>query len=339
MGTPERLLSRSSGGGTGMDRAEMVTKGSGGGACGVCGGRTYLIERQGDRAHARVCQCSVECKVCGGRGHLLVEQEATFSKKVGPRKYEVLAPCACTLRSRRVARFNEVGMPGVVAHATFENYRPIDDAHNQPKTVAQHFAYHYDKKGPNKGFILSGPVGTGKTHLLGATLAHLVLEVGVQARYVEISLLYSTIRRGFQEGKSGGEIIGPLSQVEVLAIDELGKGRGSQFELETMDELIARRYNANRTTLFATNYSLEPERKLARTANGHHSTDDLKNVLRAEELLRERVGERIYSRLCEMCTFVELPKDTPDHRRARQQGELRGHHAPAKMRGSHRGSA
>ncbi len=113
--------------------------------------------------------------------------------------------------------------------------------------------------------MLSGPVGTGKTHLLAATLAHLVLEVGVQARYVEISLLYATIRRGFQEGKSGGEIIGPLSEVEVLAIDELGKGRGSPFEMETMDELIARRYNAHRTTLFATNYSLESERK-----NGAH---------------------------------------------------------------------
>ena len=32
----------------------------------------------------------------------------------------------------------------------------------------------------------------------------------------------------------GGEIIGPLSDVEVLAIDELGKGRGSPFEMETL---------------------------------------------------------------------------------------------------------
>jgi DNA replication protein DnaC len=138
---------------------------------------------------------------------------------------------------------------------------------------------------------------------------------------VEISLLYATIRRGFQEGKSGGEIIGPLSDVEVLAIDELGKGRGSQFEMETLDELIARRYNANRTTLFATNYSLEPERRSVRTAapGGYVSTEDAKNTVRETELLRERVGERIYSRLCEMCTFVELPKGTPDQRRMRQE--------------------
>ncbi len=305
-----------------MDRADMGNQGSGVG-CGVCGGRTYVIERQGDRAQARTCACSMACAVCGGRGHVLVEQEATFSKKVGARKYEVLAPCACMLRTRRVARYNEVGLPGVVAHASFNNFRPAKSEQDRARSVAMYFAHHYDKAGGNKGFVLSGPVGTGKTHLLAATLAHLVLEVGAHARYVEISLLYATIRRGFQEGKSGGEIIGPLSEVEVLAIDELGKGRGSAFELETLDELIARRYNANRTTLFATNYSLEPERKSSRTVSGYHSTEDARAVLRDAELLRERVGERIYSRLCEMCTFVELPKDTPDRRRTRQEMESR----------------
>ncbi len=333
MGIPERLPSRSSGGGTAMDRANMGTKGSGG-ACGVCGGRTYLIERHGDRAHARICECSVECKVCGGRGHILVEQEATFSKKVGARKYDVLVPCSCTLRIRRVARYNQVGLPGVVAHSTFDNYIPAKTQQDRARNAAMHFAHHYDKAGGNKGFVLSGPVGTGKTHLLAATLAHLVLEVGVEARYVEISLLYATIRRGFQEGKSGGEIIGPLSEVEVLAIDELGKGRGSQFEMETLDELIARRYNAHRTTLFATNYSLAYERKNVRTVTGYHATEDTKTALREAELLRERVGERIYSRLCEMCSFVELPKDTPDRRHARQEMESRTQPPPAGMRAS-----
>jgi DNA replication protein DnaC len=159
--------------------------------------------------------------------------------------------------------------------------------------------------------------------------------VGLEARYVEISLLYATIRRGFQEGKSGGEIIGPLSDVEVLAIDEMGKGRGSQFEMETLDELIARRYNAGRTTLFATNYSLEPERKSVRSAapSGYRTTEDAKSAARDVELLRERVGERIYSRLCEMCSFVELPKETPDQRRMRQELDIRPGPPPGGMRG------
>ncbi len=311
----------------------MVTKASGE-VCGECGGRTYVIDRRGDRANARVCTCSARCTLCDGRGFAYEVREETFSAKVGPKRYEVLVPCVCQHRARRMEHFNEVGLPGVVAHAGFENYRAFNEAQDRARNVAMHFAHHFDKAGVNKGFMMSGPVGTGKTHLLAATLKHLVLEVGVEARYVEISLLYATIRRGFQDGKSGGEIIGPLSEVAVLAIDEMGKGRGSQFEMETLDELIARRYNAGRTTLFATNYSLDPERRSVRAPapSGYRTTEDAKSAARETELLRERVGERIYSRLCEMCTFVELPKETPDERRRRQELETQPSLPPGRMR-------
>ena len=298
-----------------MDRGDMGTKGSGG-TCGLCGGLTYLIERVEDRAQARPCDCSKKCMVCEGRGFVLAEKESTFSKKVGSRKYEVMMGCSCTKRTERIAIYNAVGLPGVVAHATFDNFRPGTDDLSKAKGIAEHFAHHYTKGAVNTGFILSGPVGTGKTHLLAATLSHLALEYGVRARYVEISLLYATIRRGFQEGKSGGEIIGPLSEVEVLAIDELGKGRGSPFELETLDELIARRYNASRTTLFATNLSLQQaEKASARAPQDYRTTPDPKTILRDSELLVERTNERIYSRLFEMCHFVEIPRSTADKRK------------------------
>ena len=276
----------------------------------------YLFERVGERATARVCACSKSCQRCQGRGFIYEPREETFSKRVGPKQYEVASPCPCRLLDKRVRRYNDTNIPGVLAQASFDSYRGFEDQERAKKV-----AFGYSREDPPKGYVLSGPVGTGKTHLLAATLAHLVLERGVVAQYVEISLIYATIRRGFQEGKSGGEIIGPLSEVEVLAIDELGKGRGSPFEMETLDELIARRYNAGRTTLFATNYSLVFERKGAKPAGGYRSSEENKAVAREADLLRERVGERIYSRLCEMSEFVELPPNTPDHRRTRQEVE------------------
>lgn len=293
------------------------------GPCASCAGRKYLLERQGDRAIARVCRCARPCTVCGGEGFVMTKTQGTYSQKVGPREYEVLAPCMCRLLDKRVLRYNEAHVPGVLAHADFEGYRPMNSGQDRARAVAQTFAHAFRRGETAKGFILSGPVGTGKTHLLASTIGHLVLELGVDAKYVEISLLYATIRRGFQDGKSGGEIIGPLSEVEVLAIDELGKGRGSQFELETLDELIARRYNAGRTTLFATNYSLEYERAGAKIAGGRMDMAAKgREATNVQELLRERVGERIYSRLCEMCEFVQMPSETPDMRRAKH--ELRG---------------
>jgi DNA replication protein DnaC len=272
-----------------------------------------------DHAHAEVCGCAQACRYCGGAGYVYSQRQETFSERVGARHYETLAPCVCRILKARVECYSEAAIPGVLAHATFENFRAFNEAQHAAKQAAIQFAHAYKKSEPSGGFILSGPVGTGKTHLLVAALGHLILEVGVRARYVEISLLYATIRRGFQEGKSGGEIIGPLSQVDVLAIDELGKGRGSPFELETLDELIARRYNAGKTTLLGTNYSLEPAREAPRSVRNHRTTEELKGAAKEPELLRERVGERIYSRLCEMCDFLSLPPQTPDQRRTKQE--------------------
>jgi DNA replication protein DnaC len=287
--------------------------------CAVCRGRGYQVSATANRAVAHVCSCMASCAHCGGQGYVLAVREETFSQKMGPRRYEAVSPCVCRVLRTRVEAFNQVGIPGVLARAGFDNYLPFHEAHDAAKQAATRFASSYRRGVPTRGFIISGPVGSGKTHLVAAALGHLVLEVGIQARYREISLLFADIRRGFQEGKSGGEIIGPLSEVDVLAIDELGRGRGSPFELETLDELIARRYNAGRTTLFATNYSLEPERKARPHArSGYRSTEEAAQP-RDSELLRDRVGERIYSRLCEMCEFVSLPPETPDHRRTRQE--------------------
>jgi len=285
-------------------------------ACAICKGRSYVVSGEGDVAVARVCECARPCKVCGGAGYVLGKHEETFSQKVGPKQYDVLGPCACRILDQRVARYSEAKVPAAHAAADFESYRAFDEAGAKAKRVTQQFALGYKRGARARGYVLSGPVGTGKTHLLAATLSHAVLEVGARAEYVEISHLYAEIRRGFQEGKSGGEIIKPLSEVELLAIDELGKGRMSPFEMETMDELISRRYNAGRTTLFATNYSLRPP---DRTRAPYVSTDDLKQAGKDSQLLYDRVGDRIYSRLCEMCDFVELPRTTPDHRRQRQE--------------------
>ena len=77
-----------------------------------------------------------------------------------------------------------------------------------------------------------------------------------------------------------------------MVIDELGKGRGSDWELSVLDELISKRYNAKRTTMFTTNYGIE----------GPAKTGDSP----ASESLVERVGVRIHSRLMEMCQPIRL---------------------------------
>ncbi len=275
----------------------------------TCEAGSYRVERAGDFAFAVPEKTYEGCVTCRGTGLI------TKEKLEHGRTYEVTAPCERRLLTERIGLFNAAQIPAVHGQATFDAYKPATQEQAQALTRAKEFIHRYPAA---RGLVLSGPVGTGKTHLLSAILKGLCIERGVRASYVEISLLYATIRRGFNEGKSGGEIIGPLSRVEVLAIDELGKGRGSPFELETLDELIARRYNAGKVTLFATNFSLRPPEE---KAMGMIRTEDLKEAGRDSRLLCERVGDRIYSRLCELCDFVEFPPGTPDKRRARLASE------------------
>jgi DNA replication protein DnaC len=282
----------------------------------ACETSGYTVQRQGDFAVATVSQKVEDCADCSGSG--LVRG----SVNENGRTYEVVQPCPRAKMINRAASFSEAHLPAVHAQAGFDNFRPSNVEQARALQVAKDFSLRFPQP---RGYVLSGPVGTGKTHLMCATLKHLALELGVRVAYVEISLLYAQIRRGFQDGRSGGEIIQPLSQVDVLAIDELGKGRGSAFELDTLDELIARRYNAGRITLFATNYSLKsPEDRLQR---GYVSSEALVESTKESKLLCDRVGDRIYSRLCEMCEFVEFPGNTADQRRARSAAE-RGPNGP-----------
>jgi DNA replication protein DnaC len=277
----------------------------------TCEAGGYRVERAGDFAFALPEKTYDGCVTCRGTGlksREVVEQGHT---------YEVSAPCERRLLTDRLAIFNTSQIPAIHGQATFEAFKPATQEQQAALQKSKEFVFRWPAA---RGLVLSGPVGTGKTHLLAAILKQLCIERGVRASYVEISLLYATIRRGFAEGKSGGEIIGPLSKVELLAIDELGKGRGSPFELETLDELIARRYNAGKVTLFASNFSLRaPEEK----SMGMITTSDLKESGKDSRLLCDRVGDRIYSRLCELCDFVEFPPGTPDKRRARLSAELR----------------
>lgn len=267
--------------------------------CPECGGSGYLVEQVlGQSARARRCTCQTACPRCGESGFTLVPSGSSTVAQV----------CSCRHLDERMALFNKIGIPAAVARASFEGFKSWSPEHAKAKAVAEDFAKKFRKDAPTKGFLLYGRPGAGKTHLLVATLRWLALEKGVGGRYVEFMLLLSDIRAGFDANRSHMEILRPLLSVPVLAIDELGKERGTEWERSMLDELISRRFNSGLATLFATNYFLDdrenpvPEQpgRVVRTR-----TPEFQREAEAMTLPR-RVGDRIYSRLNEMCTFVKL---------------------------------
>ena len=161
--------------------------------------------------------------------------------------------------------------------------------------------------------MLWGTPGTGKTHLITAFLAYLSLERGLPCRFIDFGDLTTRIKRGYDQGMSENEVIDDLVKIPILCIDELGKGRGSEWEISVLDALVNRRYNAQRSTFFTTNFpASEPEGGPRKTeAQGGKRIRNPFNPTEVEHVkgalglpnLEERVGSRIYSRLVEMCSF------------------------------------
>lgn len=268
-------------------------------ACSECGGAGYLVDQvPGSMARARRCGCHASCPRCGGSGYTLVPSGASTVAQV----------CACKHLDERIALFNHVGIPAAVARASFDSFKGWSPDHAKAKTVAEDFARKLRRDAPTRGFLLYGRPGAGKTHLLVATLRWLALEKGIASRYVEFMLLLSDMKAGFSENRSHMDILKPLLFVPVLAIDELGKERGTEWERSMLDELISRRFNSGLATLFATNYFLEERESTVREQPGtRFNTRSADFGREAEQMtLPRRVGDRIYSRLNEMCTFVKL---------------------------------
>jgi DNA replication protein DnaC len=164
------------------------------------------------------------------------------------------------------------------------------------------FLAEYKPGQMNPGLILHGDVGRGKTHLMAAIVRSLMLTHGISARFVEFSHLLADLKSNFGRGEGAAALIEPLVKVDILAIDELGKGRNTEFEGTVLDELVSRRYNAGRTIIATTNYAPGNPQGVA--------TPEFTTGKRPA--LIDRVGDRVYSRLLEMCHLVHI--DGGDYR-------------------------
>ena len=119
------------------------------------------------------------------------------------------------------------------------------------------------------------------------------------------------IRHGYGEDISEKDFIDPYVGVKVLVIDELAKGRNTDWELTILDHFISTRYNDDdKVTLVTTNFSDKLDSSVA--LSGRNNKQSISNAY-SRFTIEEKVGARIYSRLMEMCKKVNL--EGTDYRR------------------------
>jgi DNA replication protein DnaC len=147
----------------------------------------------------------------------------------------------------------------------------------------------------NRGLLLAGPCGVGKTHLAVAVLRGL-MEKGTPCLFYEFGALLKEIQDTYNPASQVPElkVLSAVYDAEVLVLDELGASKPTDWVRDTMMNIIGKRYNDKRLTIFTTNYL---------DSRGGP----------CEETLEDRTGVRLRSRLYEMCREVVIEGE--DYRR------------------------
>jgi DNA replication protein DnaC len=153
--------------------------------------------------------------------------------------------------------------------------------------------------GDNGGLFLSGPRGTGKTHLAVAILKERfavatrreleeseapwdIQTSQISAQFVTVPFLLMEIRATF--GRTGvdteKDLIDKYSNARILILDDLGAEKTTDWSISTLYIIIDRRYSNMRPTIITSNLSIEE--------------------------IAEEIEDRIASRIAEMCKIIRM---------------------------------
>lgn len=235
--------------------------------------------------------------------------------------------CKCGMEERSGKVMERARIPKRYEHCDFESYatdladgKTWTTHHEQflkkAKLDVQGFVREYPAT--EKGLLLMGPSGVGKTHLAVAALKELIRR-GHGGMFSDYRELLKEIQGSYNSASESTEmgILEPIRTVELLVLDDLGASKPSAWVLDIIGLVLNARYNERRMTILTSNYYDEagaPESG-AKLPGGQR-------VAVKEDTLADRIGARMRSRLFEMCRTVEVY--APDFRReARQVGRAR----------------
>ena len=223
------------------------------------------------------------CPVCDDTGWKPLHEE-------GVRR---VVRCDCWRAHVGQHRLGDANIPRRYEHCTLTNFSAYNESLEQAVAKARRIAEGFPIV--DRGLLLEGPPGVGKTHLAVAVLAQVVQTSGARGLFYDTRDLLRVIRSTYDPSIRTTEldVLRPVMTADLLVLDDLGAEKTSEWVEETMNLIVNTRYNEKRLTIFTSNYL------------------DIPDDTEPNSLLF-RIGHRMRSRLHEMCEFVQL--DGADYR-------------------------
>lgn len=216
------------------------------------------------------------------------EAVAAYEKEQAEREAAERAKQEAEAARRMEAKVLEIvgasGMHRRFLRRTFDTFLPTQQ-NQRALRACKAYADNFRDKLPcddaepgRNGLFITGPKGTGKTHL-AAAIANQLMQEGTAVICMTMIDLLDRIKQTYEKqkqwGTSEGAVLSTYKEVPLLIIDDMGKEPATEWAVSKIYAIINARYEEYLPTIITTNYSdSELVKRLTPKESGDSTTAD-----------------------------------------------------------------
>lgn len=203
---------------------------------------------------------------CQGCGNQVMVKKVIMP--FGPQKGQVIElkqGCICEdiklvqnvlKRNKKIAkqRYKELFdtnslIPDELKDATLQNYKPRNESQWKSLKTAVNYVKNYKNE---TGLLMSGPYGTGKSHL-AMGIAKALVKKEIESIFITVPDLLTKLKATYDRdaGVTELDFIATLQNIDCLILDDIGAEKASGWVEETLFKIINAR--SKKHTIYTTN--------------------------------------------------------------------------------------